>query len=130
MIWNLILLFLSKQKIKISIGNEVINVLRNLNSVHVQQDSISSENKNCGIRKVSQWIGIPVNLIFINKVDSELIQLILLEWYIRNSKLYIGRAVIFCRRYNFLSNESQKTCLQQKTFFFYLLESLHQLSQT
>ena len=41
----------SKQKIKISIGNEVINVLRNLNSVHVQQDSISSENKNCGIRK-------------------------------------------------------------------------------
>ena len=80
--------------------------------------------------KISQWIGIPVNLIFINKVDSELIQLILFEWYIRNSKLYIGWAVIFCRRYNFLSNESQKTCLQQKTFFFYLLESLHRLSQT
>ena len=81
--------------------------------------------------KISQWIGIPVNLIFINKVDSELKQLILSPWYIRNSKLYIGLAVIFCRTYNFLTNESQKKLFTAKDFLFlFLLESLHRLSQT
>ena len=68
--------------------------------------------------KISQWIGIPVNLIFINKVDSELKQLILSLWYIRNSKLYIELAAIFRRTYNFLTNESQKNLFTAKDFLF------------
>ena len=117
-IWNLISLVLSKQKNKDFYWKES-DQCPSKSRFYTRSTGFNilweRELRNS---KISQWIDIPVNLIYINNVDSELKQLILMQWYIRNCKFRIVRAVNFCRRYIFYLTSLSRRCLRQTTFFF------------